>query len=150
MPMLIPMRKIDVIAITLVLVYFAVLPRMEQPLIAIFFIFWIVAYACDVLSTILSKNIAYETNRLFALIARALGPVPAVAVHFAVEVLFITFLPFIFLRMLNIEASAFIAMVIGLLHAYAAVSNSRFRPSSTTNRSIYFGLYRLHSSIYII
>ncbi len=139
------MRKIDAIAIALVLIYFAILPRVEQPLLTtFFFVFWIIAYTCDVLSTVLSKNIEYETNRFFALLARVFGPLPALVIHFAVEVLFITFLPFLFLRMLSIEASAFIAMVVGLLHAYAAVSNRRFRPSSsTTNRSIYFGFYRL-------
>ncbi|MEM2922903.1 MAG: hypothetical protein QW560_00635 [Candidatus Nitrosocaldus sp.] len=141
-------RKIDAIAITLVLVYFAVLPKIEQPLITTFFIFWITAYTLDAISTILNRNnMAYETNRIFALLARMLGPLPALAVHFVIEVLFITFLPFVFLRMLSMEASAFIAMVTGLIHAYAGISNSMFRPSpssTTTNRSIYFGSYRLH------
>lgn len=144
-----PIRKIDAVAIALVLVYFATLPKIEQPAItATFFIFWLLAYSCDALSTLRSRNMAYETNRLFASVARVLGPVPALVVHFAVEVLFITFLPFIFLRTLSIEGSAFIAMAVGLLHAYAAVSNSRFRPSST-DRSIYFGYYRLHA-LYIL
>ncbi|GBC74044.1 MULTISPECIES: hypothetical protein [Candidatus Nitrosocaldus] len=144
-----PIRKIDAIAIALLLVYFAVLPKIEQPFITTFFIFWITAYTLDAASTVLSRNITYETNRIFALFARMLGPLPALAVHFAIEVLFITFLPFVFLRMLSIEASAFIAMVTGMLHAYAALSNIMFRPSSssssTTNKSIYFGSYRLHT-----
>ncbi|MCS7141819.1 MAG: hypothetical protein NZ888_06505 [Candidatus Nitrosocaldus sp.] len=135
-------RKIDLVAVALVLVYFAVLPSIEQPLITTFFIFWIFAYACDAISTIRNRGISYETNGFFAVIARAIGPVPALAVHFAVEVTFIAFIPFVFLRMLSVEASAFMAMVTGLLHTYAAISNSRFR---STNRSIYFGLYRLHT-----
>ncbi|MEM1950851.1 MAG: hypothetical protein QXE95_00055 [Candidatus Nitrosocaldus sp.] len=142
-----PIRKIDAIAIALLLVYFAVLPKIEQPFTTLFFIFWITAYIVDAVSTVLSKSITYETNRVFASLARILGPLPALAVHFSIEVLFITFLPFIFLRMLSIEASAFIAMVTGMLHAYAAISNMMFRPStsSTTNKSIYFGSYRLHA-----
>jgi|FaiFalFF_MnMetaG_3_1042247.scaffolds.fasta_scaffold00106_2 hypothetical protein len=101
---------------------------MEDTLIPLFFIFWAFAYLLDALSTIrYGKGTRYEKNRLFAYIADKLGISAGITVHLLIELVFISFIPFIFLRTLSIEASAVTACLTGLLHIDAFISNIRFR-----------------------
>ncbi len=102
------------------------MPDIEDALIPFFFIFWIFAYSMDVSSTIKQNAIRYETNRLFAYIADRLGIFPAILIHLLTELVFISFIPFVFLRSLSIEASAITACITGLLHLYAFFSNTRY------------------------
>ncbi len=120
------MKRIDAVAFALLLAYFLIKPDIEDALIPFFFIFWVFAYSLDVLSTIRHDAIRYETNRLFAYIADRLGILAAIVIHLLTELAFISFIPFVFLRSLNIEASAITACITGLLHIYASFSNMRY------------------------
>ncbi len=120
------MNRIDAVAFALLLAYFLIKPDIEDMLIPFFFIFWVFAYSLDVLSTIRYDAIMYETNRLFAYIADRLGILAAIVIHLLTELAFISFIPFVFLRSLNIEASAVTACITGLLHVYAYFSNMRY------------------------
>ena len=109
-------------------VFFYFNPTLSNEVAFVFFAFWSVCFALDVKSTI-KANVdiqKFEKNFVFPILYERFGKSASIIIQLCIEIGIIFVLTVIFLHRFSITSSSFIALIFGIAHILAFISNAKF------------------------
>lgn len=113
--------------VTVLALYFFGQPKIGPEIVISFFAVGIAGYILDYSITVKNSHLLqFEKNLVFPALYKKFGARISLLVHFAIESLIVLMIPILFTYDFGLGASSVVALVFGMSHVSAYISNRRF------------------------